>query len=60
MHVIDTGIGIDNRDMDKLFKMFSKVDREDGMNNEGVGIGLMICKRIIENSGGQIGVSSEG
>ena len=52
VHVVDTGVGINNREMDKLFKMFGKVERTEGMNSEGIGMGLMICKRIIENSGG--------
>ena len=60
VHVIDTGIGINKREKDQLFSMFGKVKRSSGLNKEGIGIGLMICKRIIENSGGQITMHSDG
>ena len=60
VHVVDTGKGINNREMSKLFKMFAKISRTQGLNTEGIGIGLMICKRIIENSGGEITVCSAG
>ena len=60
VHVIDTGIGINSLEKEKLFSMFGKVERSAGLNQEGIGIGLMICKRIIENSGGNIMVESEG
>ena len=60
VHIVDTGKGINNREMGLLFKQFSKASRTQGMNMEGIGLGLAICKRIIENSGGEITVSSEG
>ena len=42
VHVVDTGVGINNCEMDKLFTMFGKIDRTEDMNSEGVGIGLVI------------------
>ena len=52
VHVVDTGKGINNREMLSLFKQFSKAQRTKDMNVEGIGLGLAICKRIVENSGG--------
>ena len=60
VHVVDTGKGINNREMSILFKQFGKVQRTKDMNVEGIGLGLAICKRIIENSRGEITVSSDG
>ena len=58
--VSDTGSGISKKDFDKLFKMFSKLEDTDGKNTEGVGIGLVICQSIVEQSGGEIKVFSDG
>ena len=58
--VTDSGKGIDPTDQDKLFKAFSKLPQAGSLNQEGVGMGLAICQRIIQNSGGQISVYSEG
>ena len=52
--VKDTGKGIAKKDMDKLFKPFSKLDP----SSEGVGIGLAICKKIAELHNGKIEVKS--
>ena len=43
VHVVDTGKGIREEDMEKLFKMFGKLKRTAKVNSEGIGMGLMIC-----------------
>jgi len=43
VHVIDNGVGIRSEDMNKLFSMFGKLRRTAEMNDEGIGMGLMIC-----------------
>ena len=58
--VTDSGKGIDPVEQAKLFKAFGKLPQAGNLNQEGVGMGLAICKRIILNSGGSISVFSEG
>ena len=48
VHVIDNGKGIRQGDMDKLFQMFGKLHRTAKMNSEGIGMGLMICSKLVE------------
>ncbi|WP_340820450.1 PAS domain-containing sensor histidine kinase [Methanolobus sp. WCC4] len=57
--VKDTGIGIDEKDLDKLFQPFLQIDPALTRRYEGVGLGLMIVKRFVEMHGGNIQVSSE-
>ena len=57
--VTDTGIGIPENRMDRLFKSFSQADASITREYGGTGLGLVICKRIAEMMGGQIGVESE-
>ena len=56
--VSDTGIGIDAAGQEKLFKPFSQVDATIGRKYGGTGLGLTICKEIIDALGGTIGVTS--
>jgi signal transduction histidine kinase/CheY-like chemotaxis protein/HPt (histidine-containing phosphotransfer) domain-containing protein len=55
--VTDTGIGID-KDA-RLFRAFSQADASTTRLYGGTGLGLVICKRIIDLMGGSIGVDSE-
>ncbi len=57
--VIDTGIGISSEDQKKLFQKFSQVERTQSRKYGGVGLGLSICKKLIDLMKGEIGVISE-
>lgn len=56
--VEDTGIGIDEAGLAKLFKPFSQVDASISRKYGGTGLGLTICKQIVEKLGGELGMSS--
>jgi signal transduction histidine kinase len=49
--VRDTGIGIPNDKLDRLFKSFSQVDSSTTRQYGGTGLGLVICKRLCELMG---------
>jgi signal transduction histidine kinase len=57
--VSDTGIGIGDEDLARLFKPFQQVDTGLSRKYEGTGLGLSICKRLVELMGGAIDVRSE-
>lgn len=56
--VQDTGQGIKEEDMDKLFGSFQQVDSKKNRGKEGTGLGLSISKQLVEMMGGNIGVRS--
>ena len=57
--VADTGIGIAEKDMSKLFQAFQQVDSSMTRRVGGTGLGLPIAKSLIEMQGGTIWVESE-
>ncbi len=56
--VTDTGIGIKTEQLDQLFKPFYQVDTGISRKYEGSGLGLSICKRLIDLMGGRMRVES--
>lgn len=55
----DTGIGIKEDDMDKIFQSFQQVDSKRNRNIEGTGLGLAIAKQLLKLMNGTIRVQSE-
>ncbi len=59
VQVIDTGIGIKKEDIPQVFEKFKQVGDTLTNKPKGTGLGLPICKEIIEHHGGQIWAESE-
>lgn len=57
--VRDSGIGIAPENLPKLFQKFYQVDASNTRERGGAGLGLSICKALVESHGGKIGVDSE-
>lgn len=57
--VRDTGCGISEESQAKLFQMFSLVEETLAVNETGCGLGLTICKLIVEKLGGEITLISD-
>ena len=57
--VIDQGRGIPKTHLESVFQRFQQVEKSDAAPTKGTGLGLPICKMIIEAHGGTINVESE-
>ena len=58
--VADTGIGIPSEMLDRIFDMFTQVDRSIERSQGGLGIGLTLVKRLVELHGGSVEATSGG
>jgi signal transduction histidine kinase len=59
VRITDQGRGIPAADQGRIFERFQQVQESDANYKGGTGLGLPICKAIIEQHGGAIGVESE-
>ncbi len=57
--VADTGVGIDEEGLSKIFRIDTKYSTHGTKNEQGTGLGLLLCKELIEKQGGNIEVESE-
>lgn len=58
IYVADTGVGIDGKKVEQLFKIDNKVSTPGTENEPGNGLGLILCKEFIQHHGGEIGIES--
>lgn len=58
--VSDTGVGIDQENLERIFLPFEQVKDDAEKNQEGTGLGLSLCRRLVELHGGRIWAQSEG
>ena len=56
--VSDRGMGIPQEELGRIFEKFHRVDRKDAMESYGHGLGLYICRQLVQAMGGQIRVES--
>lgn len=58
--VRDQGLGVSPRDVSKLFNRFVRLERDIAGNVRGAGVGLYLCRMLVEAMGGRIWVESSG
>ncbi len=58
VEISDTGIGIDPSLLERIFSMFGLIDKKASTHETGVGIGLYLCKRLVDMMQGKIAIQS--
>jgi hypothetical protein len=59
LQVADTGIGMNQEDLDQVFERFQQVDGSNARRAEGTGLGLSITRHLVQMHNGKIDVQSE-
>ena len=59
LSISDTGVGISEKDQSTLFQAFHQVDSMPNRRHGGSGLGLVICKKLVDHMQGQISIESE-
>jgi signal transduction histidine kinase len=59
LRVSDTGTGISQRDVGRIFERFYRVDQARSRETGGTGLGLALVRHVCENHGGEVRVDSE-
>lgn len=59
IRVSDTGCGMDSTTASRIFEPFFTTKSDDDLGRSGAGLGLALCKRVVEEHGGTISVESE-
>ena len=54
--IVDHGVGIPDAERDRIFERFYRASNAQGITDTGMGLGLYICRRIVEEHGGRIWV----
>ena len=60
LSVSDQGVGIAQEELKAIFQRFHQVDGSSTRTFGGMGIGLALCKKIVDAHGGQIWAESDG
>ncbi len=58
--VSDSGIGLSETDLERIFQPFEQVDNSAGRRYQGTGLGLSLTKKMVELHGGRIWAESRG
>lgn len=60
LKVEDSGVGVAEKDREKIFELFAQSERGKARRPGGFGVGLAVCKQIVEGHGGRIWVEGKG